>query len=116
MPTAIKLSETYTPSDPLVARNGDSNLLTHNGSTNKSLFQLLPLTHGSVVWSNILDSRKWASNMLNHVQRTDLLLISGAISSSPTCYLEVLTQLPPLDLRIHSFSLKTFLILVVKIC
>ena len=47
--------------------------------------------------------------MLNHVQRTALLLITGAISSSPTCYLEVLTQLPPLDLRIHSISLKTFL-------
>ena len=67
------------------------------------------LSHGSVVWSHIIDSRKWATNMLNHVQRSALLLITGAISSTPTCYLEVLTQLPPLDLRIHSSSLKTFL-------
>ena len=67
------------------------------------------LSHGSVVWSHIIDSRKWATNMLNHVQRSAILLITGAISSTPTCYLEVLTQLPPLDLRIHSSSLKTFL-------
>ena len=48
MPSAIKLSETYIPSDPLVVINGDSNL-THNRSTNKSLFQLFHM----VQWSGV---------------------------------------------------------------
>ena len=49
MPPAIKLSETYIPSDQHVARNGDSNPHTHNGSTNKSLFQLFHM----VQWSGV---------------------------------------------------------------
>ncbi len=67
------------------------------------------ITHGCVVWSHLLENNKSLSNLLTHVQRTALLMVTGAINSSPSCYLNVLANLLPLDLKVRETALKTTL-------
>ena len=66
------------------------------------------ISHGCVAWSHRLKCSTLA-NIFNRVQRAALLLVTGALNSTPTCYLDILASLLPLDLHIQKTALKTSL-------
>ena len=70
------------------------------------------LTHGSIVWSHLLTSNNSLRQLLSKVQRSALLLTTGAFNTTPTDYLEVLTNSLPLDLTVRLRSTHTSLRLI----
>ena len=67
------------------------------------------LSYGSIAWSHLIETKPWITDLLTHVQRSALLLITGAMLKTPTAHLEVITNLLPLDIRIRKAAIKTYL-------
>ena len=63
------------------------------------------IKHGSVVWIHRLDNNCSLRKKLTQVQRSALLLITGAFNTTPTDFLEILAGLLPLDLSIKQHAL-----------
>ena len=67
------------------------------------------ISYGSFVWSHLLTSNASLAKLLDHVQRTALLLTTGAFNTTPSCYLNILSGILPLDLTIQKMAIKTYL-------
>ena len=65
------------------------------------------LAYGSLGWAHVPSRNEGRLSKLNHVQRSALLMITGAINSSPLTSLECIVGCPPLDLRIKLQAMKT---------
>jgi len=64
------------------------------------------ITHAAVVWWPRVELGV-AREMLARVQRLACLAITGAIRTSPTAALEVITGLLPLDIHIKQVAMTT---------
>jgi hypothetical protein len=62
--------------------------------------------YGSIVWYHALH-KQMLRDKLNSLQRLGMVCISGVRNSSPTASLEVIFNLPPLDLKIRETALLT---------
>ena len=62
------------------------------------------LSYGSIVWINSLE-RKSIQKLLNKVQRTACMMITGAMKSTPTAGIEMMIGLPPISTHIKSNAL-----------
>jgi ribonuclease HI len=65
------------------------------------------ITYGAVVWWEGTGTAN-AKDRLGRVQRLACLCITGAMSTTPTAALEVLTNLIPLDIQVVAEAMKTF--------
>ena len=65
------------------------------------------LTYGSIVWVNSLD-RKYIVKLLEKVQRTACMMITGAMKSTPTAGLECILNLSPIHLHIKTEALASY--------
>ena len=63
------------------------------------------LSYGAIIWENNLTVLSKTS--IERVHRLALLMITGAVPSTPTATLEVITGLEPIDLYLKKMALKT---------
>nr|XP_022902690.1 uncharacterized protein LOC111415306 [Onthophagus taurus] len=64
------------------------------------------LTYGAVVWWT-RTSKSTATTALNRIQRLACLYVTGALRSTPTAAMEIMLNLPPLNLHIQEVALVT---------
>ena len=64
------------------------------------------LTYGCVVWAKAIRTETMKSK-LNSLQRLALVQIAGVRPSTPTAALELIYNVPPLDIHIQELALKT---------
>jgi ribonuclease HI len=65
------------------------------------------ILYGAVIWWGAVETQA-AQDALGRVQRLACLCITGAMSTTPTAALEVITGLLPLDLQVKAEAMKTY--------
>lgn len=63
------------------------------------------VTYGAIIWWHSIKKAK-NRNKLKRLQRMALMLISGAVRSTPTAALEALLNIVPLDMEIEKLAIK----------
>ena len=65
------------------------------------------LTYGSIVWASSLD-RSYIIKLLEKVQRTACMMITGAMKSTPTAGLECILNITPIQIHIKKEALASY--------
>ena len=66
------------------------------------------ITYGSLTTWKAINDKKSYFNMLNKIQRMALLMVTGAMRTTPTTALEVITNTIPIDVKVKSNAILAY--------